>query len=239
MTARRAQLICVWCGPVMVVLLAVGLLVLTGFWPPPRPTDSAEQIRSLYVDDLTRIRIGLCMMMAGVALIIPWGAAIAAQTNRIKTGTPVLTYAQIAAVGVATIIGVATPIMWGVASFRPEDISPETTRTLNDIGWFFFVFDWSPLFVWYMAVGLAIFTDRDQSPIFPRWAAWLSVWVATLSVPGGAMVLFKTGPLAFNGVLAIWIPLGVFFVWIVAMTVLTIQAINRETELGPGVQTQS
>ena len=76
-------------------------------------------------------------------------------------------------------------------------------------------------------MGVAIFTDSDESPIFPRWAAWLSVWVATLSIPGGAMILFKTGPLAFNGLLAIWVPLGVFFIWIVAMTVLVIKAINR------------
>jgi hypothetical protein len=211
----------------MVVLLAIGLVVLTGFWPPPRPTDSGEQIRSLYVDDLTRIRIGLCLMMAGIGLIVPWGAAIAAQTNRIKTGTPVLTYTQLGCVAIATMIGVASVILWGAASFRPEDISPETTRTLNDVGWLFFVFDWSPLFVWYMAVGLAIFSDDGDPPVFPRWAAWLSVWVATLSIPGGAMILFKTGPLAFNGVLAIWIPLGVFFIWIVAMTVLVIKAINR------------
>jgi hypothetical protein len=211
----------------MVALLGIGLVLLAGFMPPPHPTDSAGEIRSLYLDDLTRIRIGLCVMMAGVALIVPWGAAIAAQTNRIRTGTPVLTYAQLGCVAVATMIGVASVIAWAGASFRPEDVSPETTRAFNDLGWLFFVFDWSPLFVWYLAVGLAIFTDSDESPIFPRWAAWLSVWVATLSIPGGAMILFKTGPLAFNGLLAIWIPLGVFFIWIVAMTVLVTKAINR------------
>jgi hypothetical protein len=54
-----------------------------------------------------------------------------------------------------------------------------------------------------------------------------------LSVPGGVMIFFKTGPLAFNGLFGIWIPLGVFFVWIIAMTALTIQAINRQTEPEP------
>jgi hypothetical protein len=108
MTARRLQLVCLWCGPVMLVLFSAGLIALAGFWPPPHPTDSAEQIRSMYLDDLTRIRIGMCLMMAGIGLLIPWGAAIAAQTNRIKTGTPVLTYAQVGAVAVSTMIGVTS-----------------------------------------------------------------------------------------------------------------------------------
>ena len=124
MTARRVQLLCAWCGPVMVALLGIGLVLLAGFMPPPHPTDSAGEIRSLYLDDLTQIRIGLCLMMAGVALIVPWGAAIAAQTNRIRTGTPVLTYTQLGCVAVATMIGVASVIAWGAASFRPDDVSP-------------------------------------------------------------------------------------------------------------------
>jgi hypothetical protein len=54
-------------------------------------------------------------------------------------------------------------------------------------------------------------------------------------VPGGVVILFKTGPLAFNGIIGIWIPLGVFFVWIAVMTVLAIKAIDERQEiLEPG-----
>jgi hypothetical protein len=220
--ARRAQLLCAWCGPALVALLAIGLIPLAGFWPPPRPTESARQIAALYTDDLTQVRIGLCVMMAAVGLILPWGGVIVAQTRRIKTGSPVLPYVQLGAVAVATIIGVASIIAWGVAAFRPDEIAPETTRAFNDLGWLFFVFDW------YVAVGLAILGDDSDQPVFPRWAGYLSMWVATLSVPGGLVICFKTGPFAFNGVLGIWVPLAVFFVWIVAMTALVIKAVNRE-----------
>src|SRR5882762_9849086 len=113
---RRVQLLCAWCGPVVVVLLAVGLIALAGFWPPPRPTDSAQQIVSLYADHATRVRIGLCMMMASIGLIVPWGCVIAWQTTRARNVTPVLTYVQLGALGVTTMIGVASFIAWGVAS---------------------------------------------------------------------------------------------------------------------------
>jgi hypothetical protein len=232
--SRRAQLICVWCGPVMLASIVVGLIVLAGFVPAPHPKATARQITSQYVHNLGGIRAGLCLFMAGIALIGPWGASLMAQTNRARLGTPVFSQTQIVCVAVTMMIGVASCIAWGTAALRAGAVSPDTTRTLNDLGWIFFIFDWSPLAVWYMAVGLAIFMDPSEQRIFPRWAGWLSVWTAILSIPGGATIFFKTGPLAFNGLLALWVPLGVFAIWIAVMTVLVIQAINREASAGLG-----
>ncbi|HTK66024.1 MAG TPA: hypothetical protein VL595_26850 [Pseudonocardia sp.] len=225
-THHRGELLCVWCGPALVVLLGAGLL-LAGLWPPPRPTASPAEIAAFYTGHLLRTRIGLCLMMAGIALLIPWGASIAVQTNRTRSGSPIYTYVQVAAVAVSAMIGVLSIVIWGTAAFRADELAPETTRTLNDLGWLFFVFDWSPLFVWYASVSLAIFGDRDDPPLFPRWSAYVGVWVALLSVPGGVVLLFKTGPLAFNGIIGIWIPLGVFFVWILVMTTLVISRITQ------------
>jgi hypothetical protein len=219
--SRRAQLLCVWAGPVMLVSIAVGVVVLAGFVPGPHPAAGAKQIASQYVHNLGPIRAGLCVFMAGIALIAPWGAAVAAQTNRARLGTPVLTFTQLACVAATLMIGLLSCIAWGAA---------ETTRTFNDLGWILFIFDWSPLAVWYLAVGAAIFLDPSDQPAFPRWAGYLCIWTAALSVPGGFTIFFKTGPLAFNGLLALWIPLAVFAIWVVCMTVLVIKAINREAQ---------
>jgi hypothetical protein len=225
---RRAQLLCIWCGPVMLVSVLVGLVVVAGYIPGPHPTASAAAIKDQYVDNLGGIRAGLILFTGGIALLVPWGAAIVSQTRRIDLGTPVLTQTQTISVAVATMIGLLAGIAWAVAAFRPAGISPETTRAFNDLGWVFFIFDWSPFAVWYLAVGLQIMMDPSDAPIFPRWSGWLSIWTAVLSVPGGAMLFFKTGPLAFNGLLGLYIPLAVFFIWIVTFTVLARRAINRE-----------
>lgn len=232
--SRRAQLICAWCGVPMLTAIAVGVIVLAGFVPGPHPGATAEEIRHQYLGNLTGIRVGLCLFMAGTALMAPWGAALAAQTSRARLGTPVLTHAQVACVAVATMIGVLCGIAWGVAAFRPGDVSPETTRAFNDLGWFFLIFDWSPFAIWYVAVGLAVFLDPHEQPVLPRWAGWLSIWTAALSVPGGVMVFFKTGPLAFNGLLALWIPLGVFFIWVLTFSVLLIRAVPVSTTNAKG-----
>jgi hypothetical protein len=41
-------------------------------------------------------------------------------------------------------------------------------------------------------------------------------------------VVFKTGPLAWNGVFAWWIPLSAYFVWFVVMVVLLLRAIGDD-----------
>jgi hypothetical protein len=230
---RRAQLICLWCGPVMLVSVAVGVIVLAGFIPGPHPTATAAAIKHQYVGNLGGIRAGLVLFTGGIALLAPWGAAIVSQMRRIDLGTPVFTQTQTMCVAIATLIGLLAGIAWAVAAFRPAGVSAETVRAFNDLGWIFFIFDWGPFGVWYLAVGLPILMDPSKDPIFPRWSGWLSVWTAVLSVPGGAMLFFKTGPLAFNGLLGLYIPLAVFFIWIIAFTVLARRAINREAAAVP------
>jgi hypothetical protein len=227
---RNAQLICVWCGPVLLVAVGIAIVVLAGFVPGPSPATSIARINARYLQNLGGIRAGMIIEMAVVALLAPWGAALAVQTHRGNPGTAIFTVTQIVCVAVVTIIAVLAPLAWGWAAFRAGSQSPELTRALNDFGWMAFIFDWSPFALWYASVGLAIIMDHSEQPVFPRWAAYLSFWTAGLSAPGGLTILFKTGPLAYNGLLSLWVPLGVFGVWISAMTLLVIRAIHREAD---------
>jgi hypothetical protein len=225
---RTAQLLCAWSGPVLVVLFTIGFVLLAGFIPPPSPTDSPQEITAMYRENLTEIRIGMVLSILAVGLMFPWGAAIAAQTRRTEGGFPVLTYTQLVTVAISAGIFVLDILVWAVAAYRPGDISPETTRTLNDLAWFMFLFSVSPTIIWLVAVGLAVLFDRSNPPVFPRWAGYLSLWAAFLLLPADLILFFKTGPFAFNGLLALYVPFSAFFGWLVAMTVLLIKAINRE-----------
>jgi hypothetical protein len=46
-----------------------------------------------------------------------------------------------------------------------------------------------------------------------------------LWIPAGVIPFFKSGPLAWNGVFAWWVPLSVYFCWFVLMVVLLLRAI--------------
>jgi hypothetical protein len=66
--------------------------------------------------------------------------------------------------------------------------------------------------------GLDILNDKRPTPMFPRWTAWFSFWAAILFVPAGAVLIFKTGPFAWNGLIAFYIPVITFFAWLMLMS---------------------
>jgi hypothetical protein len=48
--------------------------------------------------------------------------------------------------------------------------------------------------------------------------------------PASFMGLFKTGPLAYNGVLAFWVVAVDFFVWMVVMSVVMMKVIAKDEQ---------
>jgi hypothetical protein len=228
MMSRRAQLVCAWAGPALVVVFLIGCIPLAGFIPPPHPADSAQRIAQIYREHTTSIRLGCLLMTVGLSLIAPWGAALTVWTRRMEQEKqfPTLTYTQVASVAVATVIVVLIPIAWAVAAYRPTDVSPDVTRTWNDFAWFLFLFSWPPFSVWCLAIAGATFGDRANT--FPRWIGYLNVWVAILFAPAGLMAFFKIGPFAYNGLITMYMPLAVFFIWMIAMTYAMLGAIKRD-----------
>ena len=228
MENRKLLLACLWCGPAFALLFAVGLARVSGFIPPPSPHDSPQEIGNFYTDDLTAFRIGTCLMMLAAPLLGPWGIALASQTRRTETGFPVLTAIQVFMTGVILLTIAIIVLLWALASFRAGEASPDTVRDWNDFAFFLFLFDWSPFALWLVTFAVAIFLDRNDPPVYPRWAAYLNLWLATLGIPGGLIVFFKHGALAYNGALGFYFPVVAFFVWLVVMTWLTFNNLKSE-----------
>lgn len=90
------------------------------------------------------------------------------------------------------------------------------------------ILPWPPIVGQLGALSVAIFSDRRAEPLFPRWFGYFNVWVALLLLPASAIIFFKTGPLAWTGVIGFWIPAAVFGVWYIVMTVILLRAISAE-----------
>jgi hypothetical protein len=231
-TGLRVQLVCAWSGVIYVPLFLFCFVVLSDFIPPPDPTASGEQIRAWFLDDLTTKRVGILAGMTLWALLVPWGVAVAAQTRRNERGFPTLTIIQIACATSTMALGVLMMMIWGVAAFRPAETSGDTLRMLNDFGWFIFLIDWAPVTIWVWAFGAAVILDHNPDPAFPRWVAYLSFWTGLLFFPAGLILFFKTGAFAFNGVGALYMPAGVFFLWYAVVAVMTVKSINAKLRTG-------
>jgi len=207
------------------VLFGIGF-VLAGFLPPPAPSETAAQIARFFDSD--SVRAGTVVMMAGIPLIGVWGCALAALTRRTETGFPVLTCIQVGCAAIVVLTITIFDLIWAVASFRAGQIPPQTTRTLNDLAFFLLLFDWSPFCAWVASFAVASFRDQSPEPVFPRWAAYLNLWVVFLSIPGCLIVFFKHGAFSFDGFVAFYFPVVVFFVWLVVMTWLALAAFARD-----------
>lgn len=207
-----------WCGPVLMVLFLTGFGPIAGFLPPPSPEDSAGEIVAFFEDDTTMIRLGLWLTTIAAALFAPWMVAITLQMKRIEGRVAPLSYLQLA-LGAIFVLEFIFPLMiWQAAAFRPAE-DPELTHRLNDLGWLMFVGVVSTGVLEAVTIGVAILSDRREQPVFPRWAGYLNLWCALTFVGGGLCVFFKSGPFAWNGLIAWWLLLVGFGIWMIAMSV--------------------
>jgi hypothetical protein len=85
-----------------------------------------------------------------------------------------------------------------------------------------------------LVIGAAIVIDRRDAPIFPRWAGYYTLFNVFIWCGGSFTVFFKEGLLAWNGLIAWYLPLAEFCLWIVVMTRLMLRATARlDRELSP------
>lgn len=220
----RYQRICAWAGPFCAVLWIIALLVFAGFLPPHDPLAGAGEIARIYADNPLGIRIGLVILLVGGVLYQPWVAVIAVQMKRIEGRQSPLTYVQLGLGTLFVLLFVLAAIFWEVAAFRPLE-APVLTQRFNDLGWFMFLVSVPIITVQGVALSLAVLQDRD-GVLFPRWFAWFNIWAQIVFLPGTLIPLFKSGPLAWNGLFAFWIPAAVYTVWMCLLTALLLRAIG-------------
>jgi hypothetical protein len=223
----KAQRACVLCGLGLVVLFFLGFWAIADFLVPPSPTESAEQVALMFAEHRNRIRAGLLVTMFAAALLVPWSSAMFIQLRRGEGRYSPLPYVQMLCGTLFSLEFIYLLMFWQTAAFR-EDLSPELIRLLTDMGWIPFVGLTSTAVVQAFALGCAMLGDHREVPVFPRWAGYFNIWVALLFTPGSLCVFFKTGPFAYNGVLAWYLPVTVFSVWMPLNTLLCLRAINNQ-----------
>jgi hypothetical protein len=227
-TSRAIQKACVWAGPVMGALFVVGFAV-AGFFPPPSPNQSAAEVAAMIDRHRTGIRIGIVICLASCPLLMPFLASFTIQMRRIEGRRPILAYTQLALGALATVEFVIPYVFMLVSTYR-ADQHPDVTRALFDISWFFFLGVVSTFVLQLAIFGIAVLIDRRSRPIFPRWLGYVNLWLAITFIPASFLVFFKTGPLAWNGLLVWWVPVCSFLLWFLPNFVFLLRAIDADDD---------
>jgi hypothetical protein len=223
---RLIQKASIWAGPAMGVLFVVGFAV-AGFIPPPSPNKTAAEVATMIDAHRTPIRIGIVICLASCPLLMPFLASFTIQMKRIEGVRPILAYIQLA-LGALLVIEFVIPYVFMLASTYRADQNPDVTRALYDLGWFFFLGVASTFVLQLVLIGVAMLIDRRVQPIFPRWLGYANIWLAIMFAPASFLVFFKTGPLAWNGLLVWWVPLVAFLVWFLPNFVCLLLAVDAD-----------
>lgn len=218
-------------GPVMTVLYIVGWLAFAQMIPTPSPSLSPQQLADYLVAHKPGILVGCLLMIAGCGLWGTWVAAIAVWTYRTEVRFPVLTFTQLICVAAGVTFFIFDTLFWGVAVFRAGETNPQITQQLWDVGWFGFLFTITVYIAWAVAWSMGVLFNPPEHQIFPRWAGFVTLGSVTCWSPGLLVIFFKEGPFSYSGLLAMWLPITEFFVWLVIIDVYARIAIRRQVQL--------
>lgn len=227
-TARLHHKIAVWSGQGFILGMIIGWGLIAGFLlPPPSASLEATEVAKFLADGGITLRIGLCVALVGVGGLIPLSAVLGDQLRKMEGGRPIWANAQLVCAGLSFWLLSQSIIFFAVAAFRPER-DPALIQLIFDAAWLTLVVPVAMIVLWQAAVGAVILSDRNPTPVMPRWLGYLSIWVALLSAPGFLGILFTEGPFAWSGIFVFWVPFAVFVTWWTALTVQLLKNINAE-----------
>lgn len=209
-------------------LIAIGALLIAGWLPPPAASMDAEAVHALFDSDRLAIRIGMTVMGAGGMFYIFFGSAISTQIERMSPRHGALSRIQFV-MSAGTGLMITFLAFLGLALAYRDTLDAVTLQLGFDLWWLLFVGWYAPGVAQNLAIAGAVFADPAPADkkVFPQWVAYLNLWVAMSFTPGIYIAFFKSGPLAWHGILGLWIVGAGFFIWAIAMWKVVIRAIDR------------
>ena len=216
--------ICAHASVPALYIIGFGTFFIPGWLPPPSPDMAAEAVRSMLWDNSVVIRLGLVLSLLASPFLLCLPAVIVALMRRMEGEFHVFATVVLCCAVFPPILTGIPSLFWIAVAWR-EGVDLSLVQAFNDIGWFLVIGFVAPLIAQFIAIGLCI-QIHNQRSVYPQWVAYFNYWIAVLSVPSLAVFFLKTGPLAWNGILAFWIPVSAYFSWWLVMYFTTLRAIR-------------
>jgi hypothetical protein len=227
---NKQRILLVWTW-VFLMAQGVAIIPLMRVVPPPSPTWSAQRLAEWYQGHSTAILIASVLLGWVSGCLIQFAVVLWHQARRVESGAKIWSTLILVSGSITAVFIGMLGLCFGTAAFTP-DRAPEITQLLHQFAVFFLVTtDQLYLGAW-VALAVICFTtpDRPDNP-FPRWWGWTTVWTIILLEPGAVAFLPKTGLFAVNGILAFWIPLVIFGLWLMGQTGLIWRALKIQDQM--------
>lgn len=211
-TKFRIQLFCVACGTLFTLFTVIGWLALAqGLFPVPASL-TPEATAAHFVEHSLGMRTGCMLYIFGTGLFCLWIAQLGVMLGDIEGKGPVLSIANVTAGnGVAAFVMMSC-CLWISAAYRAE-ASPDVVVALNDAAWHGFLLTWPALSVQMITCGIITGMDERAQPLVPRWVQRMSIIFGIGIAMASGPAWMKSGPFAWNGVLAYYVPMIMWGLW--------------------------
>jgi hypothetical protein len=224
---KQSHRICAHTGLWYCAIMCLGIFIIAGWLPPTNPARTADDIAQLFIQDQTRIRVGMSFLAFASVLYWPFSAAISGQLRRIEGQDRLWSTLQMAAAAGTVVAALIPAYIWLALAYRPELTPPSTLQLLNDFAWLSFVGMYPPAVVQNVAIGLCILSAPPERAVYPRWIGFFCFWIAVCYLVGALIAFFKVGPFAWNGLFGFWVAAVSFFGWTLVLWRMTLRAIEK------------
>ena len=241
MDAEEAKVVrlCAYSVVVFLLLFGAGWGVLGRNIPPYSANLSADTLATVYKSHCTTLRIGFALGALGTTFYIPWTVGLFRIMLRLERGGPVWSYLQLAGGMLTSVVPLMACLVWLTAAFRPEQ-DPDIIRMLFDMGWLIMDIGFGVTILQYVSLGVVALKDERAEPLFPRWLAWIGIWIGLEFIVELIMPYFRVGPFSWNGLFAYWIPFFGPFIFMTCISYYMARGANllaAEGHTGSGTDT--
>ena len=219
------QLICFWSVPLFYNLFGVVFVPLSWMMPPRSPANSMPEIVAFMQSPNLLIACTILTLALGLAAV--GNALYAAQMKRMSV-SPVFRFAFMAGAMTGAIVGCLFPMFcFGLGAFRPG-YDPDILAMLYDFGYLSFIGCAGCFFLNWSCLGLSIILDKNN--VLPKWLGYYTVWQSVTELFVLTVWSVKTGPFAWDGLMAFWFNMVLYVPWQMIVYICIYRAIKNQPE---------
>lgn len=223
-----SQKIGLWCNLAFVALTAIGWLGIAHFWAPARADLGLEATKQWFTETYSwQVLIGCSIFYVAAGLLTPGSIAFGIMLSKIEGRHPLFSITTAVCGVFISLIVFFNCCAWIVAAYRPE-FGADVIQAWYDWAWFAFLLGWIYLSIEMASTGVVELMDDRPRPMVPRWLTWFSILGAVGILGAAGPAFFKSGPFAYHGLLAFYLPVVVWGAYLALTSIYMLKSVDRE-----------
>lgn len=223
--SQKAGLACTW---IFTLLTIVGWLWIAGFWMPVPADAGAEATKEWFTGEHRwGVLIGCSIFYIAAGFLTPASIQFGIMLSKVEGRWPLWSVTTAVCGIFISLIVFFNACAWLAAAYRPE-AGADVIQSWYDWAWFAFLLGWIYLSIEMVATAIVELNDTREIPMVPRWFSWLTIAGAVGIVTAAGPAFFKSGPFAYHGLLAFYMPVAVWGVYLNVNAWFMYQELLRE-----------